>query len=249
MLIGFLKAVLVFILPVVLLNLLPDLLGAPLAVKRVAVIAAYSIFIIFIPFAMVGARRYRLSRASWRGIRFSFRGKAWDFVKLFIRGSFLTALSLGLYYPIFDTQKYEFIVSNSYFGNRQFHFAGKGRELFRPYLLALLLTIPTVGFYWFWYLAKKKRFIWQHTSFGSVRFSSTVTGRCLMNLYVGNFLLLIITLGLGWPWVVVRKTEIIFKYLTLNGQLDLAEVQQEAQGASATGEALAGFLDAGFDLG
>src|SRR5215475_8491860 len=49
--------------------------------------------------AVVGARRYRLSRTSWRGIRFSFRGQVWDLVKIFIIGSFLTGLTLGLYYP------------------------------------------------------------------------------------------------------------------------------------------------------
>jgi len=37
--------------------------------------------------------------------------------------------------------------------------------------------------------------------------------------------------------------------LTLEGSLDLASIQQEAQNASATGEGLAGLLDAGFDLG
>ena len=32
-----------------------------------------------IPFAIVGSRRYRMSRSSWKGIRFSFRGRVRDF--------------------------------------------------------------------------------------------------------------------------------------------------------------------------
>jgi hypothetical protein len=47
----------------------------------------------------------------------------------------------------------------------------------------------------------------------------------------------------------VRKVQFVCKYLTLEGSLDVAGVRQEAQKASATAEALAGFLDAGFDLG
>ena len=62
-------------------------------------------------------------------------------------------------------------------------------------------------------------------------------------------LLLVVTLGLGWPWVVARGIRFTFTYLTLEGSLDLASIQQEAQTASAMGEGLAGLLDAGFDLG
>ena len=59
---------------------------------------------------MVGARRYRLSRTSWRGIRFSFRGHVWALIKIFILGSFLTGLTLGLYYPFFLVSRQAFMV-------------------------------------------------------------------------------------------------------------------------------------------
>jgi hypothetical protein len=47
----------------------------------------------------------------------------------------------------------------------------------------------------------------------------------------------------------VRKVRFSFAYLTLEGVMDTAKVRQEAQAASATGDALAGFMDASFDLG
>jgi uncharacterized membrane protein YjgN (DUF898 family) len=62
-------------------------------------------------------------------------------------------------------------------------------------------------------------------------------------------LLLILTLGFAWPWVVVRNARFACAYLALEGPLDLATIQQEAQAVSATGEGLAGILDAGFDIG
>ena len=249
LLIGFVKAVLIFILPSGLLNTLPELMGAGVVIKGVAQILAYGIIMVFIPIAMVGARRYRFSRTSWRGIRFSFRGPTWEFVRLFAWGLFLTAITLGVYYPAFDTRRYRFFVSHSYFGNRPFQFDGKWRELLGRYLLTLALTLPTLGLCWFWYLARKQRFFWEHTSFGSARFRYDVTGRALMNFYLGNLLLLVVTLGVALPWVTVRKLHFVSKYLALEGALDVASIRQEVQKASATVEALAGFVGAGFDVG
>ena len=247
--IGSLKALVFFFIPLFLLNQIPTFMGGRPVIYTMVTLLTYAIIVVFIPVAMVGVRRYRLSRSSWRGIRFSFRGETWDFIKLFLWGSFLTAITLGIYNPFFETKRYDFMVSNSYFGNREFEFDGNGRELLGTYLLALLLTLPTLGFYWFWYLAKKQRFFWEHTSFGSMRFRSSVTGRALLNLYTSNWFIVILTLGLAWPWVMVRNLRFVCDHLSQEGTLDLVTVEQEAQTASATGEALAGFMDAGFDFG
>jgi uncharacterized membrane protein YjgN (DUF898 family) len=249
LLMGFLKAMLLFFIPLFALNSGPALLGTGPVIRAIAAGLAYGVIMVFIPIAMVGARRYRLSRTSWRGIRFSFRGQAWDFLKIFAFGSFLSTITLSLYFPFFDARRYDFMISHSFFGDRQFSFNGRGRDLFRPFLVALLLTLPTLGFYWFWFGAKKQRYYWEHTTSGSNRFRSIVTGRALMNLHVGNFLIALVTLGLGWPWIITRKIRFGCKYLTLEGPLTLAEVQQKAQKAVATGEAMSSFLDTDFSLG
>jgi uncharacterized membrane protein YjgN (DUF898 family) len=248
LLIGFLKAVLVFGVPLIILGIMPELLKGP-AIRVLVGLLTYAIVMVLVPLAMVGARRYRLSRTSWREIRFSFRGRASDFVKLFVGGALLTGITFGLYYPLFETRRHGFMVSHSYFGNQTFRFDGNGRDLFGSFLLALLLFFPSLGLCWFWFLARKQRYFWEHTSIASARFRSTVTGGGLLRLNLGNLLLLVATLGLGWPWVMVRSVRFAFRYLTLDGPLDLAGIQQEAQAATATGEALAGFLDAGLDLG
>ncbi|MFQ5899780.1 MAG: YjgN family protein [Candidatus Methylomirabilia bacterium] len=245
---GLLKAAVVFGLPVMFLRVVSEVLDVGVMVKLVAELLAGGIFLVFYPVAMVGARRYRLSRTSWRGIRFSFRGRALDFIKLFVGGSFLTALTLGLYAPIFAVRRYEFMTSHSYFGTQNFRFDGQGRDLLGSYLLALLLTLPTLGLCWFWFLARKRRYLWDRTSFGDTRFHSTVTGGRLLALHLGNLLLLVVTLGLASPWVKVRNIRFAFQYLTLEGTLDLAGIEQEAQVATATGEGLASFLDTGFDF-
>ena len=245
---GFLKALVIFIIPIVLLNMVPQLTGAGVSIKMVTGFLFYGLIVLFVPLAMVGAWRYRLSRTSWRGIRFSFRGKTEDFLRLFLTGSFLTIITLGLYYPFFATQRHGFMVSHSYFGSQKFDFDGNGHELFKPFLLALLLTLPTLGMCWYWFLARKQRFFWEHTSFGQMRFQSTVTGGKLLSLHSGNFLLFFLTLGLAYPWVLVRKINFYFQYLRLQGSLELENIKQEARAASATGEGLTSFMDVGFDL-
>ena len=245
---GFLKAILVFGLPITALNLAGQLFG-DLLVANAAQVLTWAAVMVFVPVAMVGARRYRLSRTSWRGIRFSFHGRIWDFIKLFVGGSLLTSLTLGFYYPVFQTNQQAFMVSHARFGQRPFRFDGRGRDLLRSYLLAVLLTLPTLGLCWFWYQARKIRYFWEHTFFEAARFRATVTGRSLLNLTIGNLLLLLVTLGFAWPWVLVRNARFAFAYLTLEGVLDLAGIVQEPQQASATGDALSGFLGADVDLG
>lgn len=248
LLLGTLKAVLVFGVPIFLLNVVRDVLDVPVLVKVGAGLLSASLLFVLFPVAMVGARRYRLSRTSWRGIRFSFRGRAWEMMKIFILGTFFTGFTLGLYYPFFLAARQTFMVSHSYFGNERFDFDGQGRDLFWPFVLSILLTLPTLGLCWAWYIARKRRYFWDHTAFGAARFSCTVTGAALLGLWVVNVLLLVCTLGLGWPWVRVRNINFAFRNLALVGPLDLARIQQEAQTVSAIGEGLSGFFDSGFDL-
>jgi uncharacterized membrane protein YjgN (DUF898 family) len=248
LLVGFFKAVLFFGLPLALLTMIPRFFG-PHGVLQFLPVLTYGAVLVFIPVAMVGARRYRLGRTSWRGILFSFRGRTSDFVKLFLRGYFLSVITLGYYYPTFLTRRQDFLVSHSYFGNQKFDFDGDGRDLRKPYFTASLLLIPTLGIYWFWFLARKERFFWEHTAFEGLRFRSSVTGGRLLALNLGNLLLIVLTLGLAWPWVMIRKIRFALGNVAIEGLLDPATIKQDPQAASATGEVLAGFMDAGFDLG
>ncbi len=229
---------------------------------------------VLIPVAIVGSRRYRLSRSSWRGIRFSFRGSVKEFMRVFIAGSILTGLSLGIYYPFMQNNVKEFLVRHTYIGNRPFGYDGEGSEFFRLYFGGVILTILTLGIYGFWFSAKMQRYYWEHTTLDTQgissnsagagtpglgagghiapRFRSTVTGGGLLLLSLGNLGLLLITLGLAFSWVELRTFRYFFDHLQLKGALDLTAIQQEAQAASATGEGMAEFLDTGFldiDLG
>jgi uncharacterized membrane protein YjgN (DUF898 family) len=237
LLIGWLKAVVIIGVPIVALMLLSA--GA----------LVYVVFAVFMPVAVVNARRYRLSRTSWRGIRFSFRGEVMDFFKISIMGWLLTAVTLGIAYPIWQNWRQEFLVSHAYFGNRRFDYDGNGKDLLWSYVLNILLSLPTFGICWVWYWARVQRYYSEHTRIGGGNFRSTVTGGGLFGLMFGNLILLIITLGLAWSWVLVRNARFFLGHLYLDGPLETTEIMQEAQAANATGDALSGFFDLDFDLG
>jgi uncharacterized membrane protein YjgN (DUF898 family) len=111
-----------------------------------------------------------------------------------------------------------------------------------------LLFVPTLGLSWFWFSARRHRFFTEHTRFGATRFRSAVGGGALAWLQISNLLAIVLTLGLAWPWTVVRSMRFYYRYVTLQGPLDLGDVRQDARAASATGEGLAGLLDADFGV-
>ncbi len=194
------------------------------------------------PVAIVGSQRYRLSRSSWRGIRFSFRGKFKEFFPKFAVGSLLVPVTLGIYTPYFQNAMRKYLVEHSYFGTRRFTYEGEGKDLLGRFLIALPLTVLTAGLYFYWYRAFRDRYFWNRTEFGGARFTCTVTGWDLLVLDVTNVLLVLVTLGIGLPWARVRTLRYKLGHLALVGGLDVAGILQDAQDASATGEELSDFI-------
>ncbi len=253
LLIGWLKALVLFFLPLFLITVgLVFLLRENPIAAAIAQYLVYPIILVVIPIATVGSRRYRLSRTSWRGIRFSFRGRAKPFMKIYIAGALLTGLTFGLYAPFFWNNVRKYLVEHSYFGNVRLQYDGQGGELLGRLVRAVLLSIITLGIYWFWFIAERQRYYWAHTSVATARFRSTMAGGPLFRLLLGNLLLFVVTLGIGTPWIILRTLGFAFGNLYLEGDLDTSAIVQEAQAAAATGEGLAEFLDLeffDFDLG
>lgn len=108
----------------------------------------YLVFLLVYPIAVVGSRRFRLSRTSWRGIRFSFRGRARDFIRLQVGGTLLTLLTFGLYYAHFQNNVRRFLITHSAFGTTRFGYDGRGEDLLGIYLLAgVVITFGLFGIF------------------------------------------------------------------------------------------------------
>jgi uncharacterized membrane protein YjgN (DUF898 family) len=214
---------------------------------------AVAVFYLAIFFLMIiavhGARRYRLSRSSWRNIRFSFHGRWQQFMGLIVGGALLSIVTLGLYTPWFQNSRRAFFVRNARFGSEPFLYDGKGQALFTEYLKALLLTLPTLGLIWVWYAAFKHRYFWNHTAMRGARFRSTVSGGQLFGLMFTNGLLVLLTFGLATPWVITRTHTFYCNAVSLHGTVDWAAIEQRAQTASTTAEGLAEAFDVDIGLG
>ncbi|WP_342347545.1 YjgN family protein [uncultured Nitrospira sp.] len=284
---GWSKAFLVFGLPYACLNLVP-LIWDQIPTWIPNALAA-TMALCFIPVAVVGSQRYRLSRTSLGTIRFSFRGHVKEYMKIWVLGSLLTVLTAGIYYPFFENSRRKFLVAHTYFGNRPFTYSGTGSGLLRIYAKALafsiLIVVTLIGisagpetlsvpaqwpsdgwrdlFFnsmfitglltlllpWFYLQVAKQRYQWNHSDFGDAQLQFFASTWNLTELRITNFLMLILTFGLAWPWVQVRNLQFLYYHLTLQGPLNFQRIEQEALDASPTGEELAGYFDAGFDLG
>jgi uncharacterized membrane protein YjgN (DUF898 family) len=155
---------------------------------------------------MVGARRYRLSRTSWRGVRFSFRGPAVEFLRIFIVGSLLSLLTLGLYYPFFEAQRYRFMTVNAYFGSRRFGFDGRSQDLFVLYLLGVLiggvtLVVTSVVLFAIATLL---------AAAASALFGDSRLGA--FPAYLGPLPLFLLTLGAVWAWFSAKKQRYLWDH-------------------------------------
>ncbi len=144
------------------------------ALQAVYVIGIY--FLLF--FAIYRARRYRLTRTQWRGIRFGQTGSARKYALLALALMFLTGITLGLAYPYMQNRLQQFRTGNTWFGNRQLEFDGRASDLFWKWFLALVVAIPTLYISILWYKVTEFRYYAAHTRFGTLSFSSTLsTGR------------------------------------------------------------------------
>ena len=96
-------------------------------------------------FAVYRARRYRLSRTVYRGIRFHQTGSAWRYAICAIFWWGMIGMTLGLAYPWAQASLERFKMRNTYYGDLHGEFAGSGTRLFfRGVLLWLVVVGPFV---------------------------------------------------------------------------------------------------------
>ncbi len=139
---GWSKAFLVFGLPYAFLSLIP-LIWEQIP-SWIPNALAGTMALCFIPVAVVGSHRYRLSRTSLGTIRFSFRGHVKEYMKIWVLGTVLTLLTAGIYYPFFENARRKFLIAHSYFGNCPFTYSGTGTGLLRIYAKALAFSLLIV---------------------------------------------------------------------------------------------------------
>lgn len=123
----------------------------------------------FLLFAVYRARRYKLARTRWRGIRFGMDKGAWGYAFRAIGHYLLTILTLGILLPrqTFHLEKY--MTDRMWFGDTQFEQGGRWQDLYGAMkhvfiglaviflgiavgiafqMELLLVVLPVVGYFW-----------------------------------------------------------------------------------------------------
>jgi uncharacterized membrane protein YjgN (DUF898 family) len=244
LLLGFLKAMVVLVPPLIVLGIVELLLDDPWA--SVVRSAQYVALVLLFVAGSYAARRYRMSRTRWGGIRFYQAGSPWRYAGIYLKGGILTALTLGLYAPFLRVQLAAYETANLHFGSQPFGFTGAGRDLFRRWFFAWLLAVPTALLSLLWYRAAEYRYVAEHTRLADIRFAMTVRGRDLFGYYLVNILIVVASLGILFPLVIRRRVDFWCRWTALDGAIDLAAVEQVPADLMRSGEGLANFLDMDF---
>lgn len=214
-----------------------------------AILMLYIGLILLGPIAIFGAWRYRLSRTSWRGIFFSFRGNLTDFVKLYFKNIFLTIITLGIYGSWMRVNIMKYLLSHSQFGQYKLDFRGTGGELFGINIAGLILTIVTLYIYLPWYIANSFNFTIDNTEIeeedGIVStLKSTLTGGSTFYIFVTNALMVMFTFGLAFPWAAMRGQKLFTESVNVHDEVDLENLKQDSEDyRDATGDDLLDILD------
>lgn len=216
-----------------------------------AVFFFYAAFVLIVPIAIHGSYRYRMSRTSWRGIRFGYKGERNVLFKKFLEGVLLTIITLGIYAPFFTNTIRTYIWDHVRFGNLKFSFNGSASRYFVLFLGGYFLTLITLGIYGFWWTKSLFSFYIDNMAIrhenGTIKLKSTATVADFFELLVINFFTIVLTLGLGYAWVVNRTMQFMTQHIQLVGEFEMDTlIQAQDDFRDATGDEAGDLLDIDF---
>jgi len=170
-----------------------------------ASVPLFVLFYGFAQFAIYRARRYRLTRTVWRGVRFWMDGSGWAYAWRAMLWALLVIVTLGLALPWREAALERYKISHSYYGDLQGEFDGRPWDFFKsawhlwlaaPFAMVLFPLFPFVyarfkAAEWRWWLSGIR--------FGHVFVESDLPENTLQGVYwkvIGWYLLLGIALSI-----------------------------------------------------
>ncbi len=146
----FLGAIIIF--SVILLPFILVVQGLQIAGYPIAAVIAQMVFglmfLLLIGMAIYRARRYRLSRTLWRGVRGTLVGSSLKYSLVYFGTYLLSMVTLGWSNPAMNLELQERITKDMRFGETPFGFRGTAGPLYGSYALAWFATlIAMVGLF------------------------------------------------------------------------------------------------------
>ena len=207
--------------------------------------------LLLLPLIIHGTYRYRMSRSSWRGIHFGYRGELKELYTICIRDGLLTLITFGIYGSWFTMNLRNYLINHLRYGSSQFRYKGDGLEYFVMNLKGMFLSVITLYIYLFWWQRDRFNYYvdnlsWEFADGRRIQFRSTATGGGMFGLLVGNILIVALTLGLGLAWAEVRTMRFVMENIDFQGDADLnSVVQTEQEHKNALGDDLGDMMDIG----
>jgi uncharacterized membrane protein YjgN (DUF898 family) len=243
---GFIKAIGILI--VVYGVFFLSLMSGNMVLRILGFVFFFAVFMLLGPLAIHGSLRYKMSRTSWRSIHFGYRGDRKELVIMYLKGIFLSIITLYIYLAWFSCNLRRYIIGNIRFGSISFKYEGKGGDLFLMNLKGIFLSILTLGIYSFWWFRDIMKFyinnikIVKNEREYNINFNASAGD--IFILFLINYLLVIFTLGIAIPWVMVRNIKFIYENSMIDGEFDTSNIQQtEEDYKDATGEDMLDMLD------
>ncbi len=223
-------------------------LFSSMQMPRLAFLCVFVAFFAIYPLAIHGSYRYRMSRTSYRGIRFGYRGDRTELIKNCIKWTLLTLVTLGIYGAWMEMNVRRYTHQNIRYGSVEFDNDSDGTQWFLLNLKGYFLSLITAGIYSFW---------WQRDIFNyyiecismqkdgqKIQCYSTATAGGFFNLLIGNMFLIIFTLGFGTAWAEMRTQRFIWDNIKMEGDINLDEIHQtEEEYTDAFGEDAMDFFE------
>jgi uncharacterized membrane protein YjgN (DUF898 family) len=146
-------------------------------------------FYVFGQFAIYRARRYRLTRTVWRGVRFWMTGSGWAYAARATLWGLLAIVTLGIAMPWRTAALERYKMQHSWYGDLQGDFEGRGWEFFKGIWWLWILTpialfvFPLLPFLYAHYKAVEWRWWLSGLRMGGVRVESKLEPSALQALY------------------------------------------------------------------
>ncbi|MGL5166094.1 MAG: DUF898 family protein [Afipia sp.] len=113
-------------------------------IKAFASIPLVALLYVFGQFVVYRARRYRLTRTVWRGVRFWMDGSGWAYTLRASLWAILVVLTLGLALPWREAALERYKMRHSYYGSLQGRFEGRGWDFFKRGWWLWLFAIASI---------------------------------------------------------------------------------------------------------
>ena len=225
--IGFLVIMLVLFLPIALISGFLQYYYGPESLASIGFTYVIALALLcFYGFAIYRARRYRLSRTLWRGIRGALPGSAMSYSWKYLGSLILSPMTAGWSQPAMNLILAEHMTNDMRFGNTPFSFSGRSGPLYARFAICWFLTFgvylgligAAVGLYYV------GAFDWLEAFFKSIEASNSETdvmkGVKLIGLVLALLFLLLIFASLRsiiWSFYTAKELNLFTEYTRFSG--------------------------------